>query len=61
MLIFSLTIYHYRWIKDTFRHADINKDGKVDFEEACKLLKKMNMIVDKSHAKKVFDVSKTKN
>ncbi|XP_072034254.1 1-phosphatidylinositol 4,5-bisphosphate phosphodiesterase delta-4-like isoform X2 [Amphiura filiformis] len=49
------------WIKETFRKADINQDGKVDFEETVKLLRKMNMIVDKSHAKKVFQTADRTN
>ena len=44
------------WIKEAFEKADRNQDGSVDFEECMKLLKKMNIKMDKSHAKVLFEV-----
>ncbi|XP_071792380.1 1-phosphatidylinositol 4,5-bisphosphate phosphodiesterase delta-4-like isoform X1 [Asterias amurensis] len=43
------------WIKEAFEKADRNQDGSVDFEECMKLLKKMNIKMDKSHAKVLFE------
>ncbi|XP_033104785.1 1-phosphatidylinositol 4,5-bisphosphate phosphodiesterase delta-1-like isoform X2 [Anneissia japonica] len=42
------------WIRDYFLKADTNKDGTLDFDECFKLLNKMNMKIDRSHAKKLF-------
>ncbi|XP_038047120.1 1-phosphatidylinositol 4,5-bisphosphate phosphodiesterase delta-4-like isoform X2 [Patiria miniata] len=43
------------WIREAFEKADRNQDGSVDFEECLKLLKKMNVKMDKNHAKKLFE------
>ncbi|XP_022111015.1 1-phosphatidylinositol 4,5-bisphosphate phosphodiesterase delta-4-like isoform X2 [Acanthaster planci] len=45
------------WIRETFEKADRNQDGSVDFEECMKLLKKMNVKMDKNHAKKLFETA----
>ncbi|XP_071942577.1 1-phosphatidylinositol 4,5-bisphosphate phosphodiesterase delta-1-like isoform X2 [Antedon mediterranea] len=50
------------WIRDYFLKADTNNDGTLDFDECFKLLKKMNMKIERSHAKHLFkeaDVKKS--
>ncbi|XP_072180700.1 1-phosphatidylinositol 4,5-bisphosphate phosphodiesterase delta-4-like [Diadema setosum] len=49
------------WIMDTFRQADVDQDGTVDFEESYKLLKKLNIKIEKVHAKRLFQVANTQS
>uniref|UniRef100_A0A9J8CF80 Phosphoinositide phospholipase C n=1 Tax=Cyprinus carpio carpio TaxID=630221 RepID=A0A9J8CF80_CYPCA len=38
------------WISDWFLKADLNKDGRINFKEAKKLLKMMNVDMNEEHA-----------
>uniref|UniRef100_A0A673HE76 Phosphoinositide phospholipase C n=1 Tax=Sinocyclocheilus rhinocerous TaxID=307959 RepID=A0A673HE76_9TELE len=38
-----------RWISDWFLKADLNKDGRINFKEAKKLLKMMNVDMNEEH------------
>uniref|UniRef100_A0ABM0M3I5 Phosphoinositide phospholipase C n=1 Tax=Saccoglossus kowalevskii TaxID=10224 RepID=A0ABM0M3I5_SACKO len=48
------------WIRDFFQKADRNGDGSLDFEEICKLLKDMNLKVDKRHVRRIFKAADTR-
>uniref|UniRef100_A0A672MZT5 Phosphoinositide phospholipase C n=1 Tax=Sinocyclocheilus grahami TaxID=75366 RepID=A0A672MZT5_SINGR len=39
-----------QWISDWFLKADLNKDGRINFKEAKKLLKMMNVDMNEEHA-----------
>ncbi|XP_073701389.1 1-phosphatidylinositol 4,5-bisphosphate phosphodiesterase delta-4 [Garra rufa] len=39
-----------QWISDWFMKADLNKDGRINFKEAKKLLKMMNVDMNEEHA-----------
>ena len=41
---------------DAFRQADVDRDGTVDFDESYKLLKKLNIKIEKVHSKRLFQV-----
>ncbi|XP_030830011.1 1-phosphatidylinositol 4,5-bisphosphate phosphodiesterase delta-1 isoform X3 [Strongylocentrotus purpuratus] len=47
------------WIMDAFRQADVDRDGTVDFDESYKLLKKLNIKIEKVHAKRLFQFANT--
>ncbi|XP_077997508.1 1-phosphatidylinositol 4,5-bisphosphate phosphodiesterase delta-4-like isoform X2 [Glandiceps talaboti] len=49
-----------KWIRDFFQKADRNNDGCIDFEEVCKLLKAMNLKIDKRHIRKCFEEADTR-
>ncbi|XP_070570895.1 1-phosphatidylinositol 4,5-bisphosphate phosphodiesterase delta-4-like isoform X2 [Ptychodera flava] len=48
-----------KWIREFFQKADRNNDGCIDFEEVCKLLKQMNLKIDKRHVRKCFQEADT--
>nr|XP_054753553.1 1-phosphatidylinositol 4,5-bisphosphate phosphodiesterase delta-4-like isoform X1 [Lytechinus pictus] len=48
------------WIMDAFRRADVNQDGTVDLDESVKLLKTLNIKIEKAHAKRLFQFANTK-
>ena len=53
----TFVTFNYRWLKDQFKEADKDNNGSLNFDECCTLLKQLNIKMDKSHAKKLFNVS----
>ncbi|KAG8236623.1 hypothetical protein J437_LFUL016455 [Ladona fulva] len=51
-----------RWLKNQFLKADLNKNGALNFDECCKLLKQLNVNADYQQTKKIFEkVNTNKN
>uniref|UniRef100_A0A9J7Z629 Phosphoinositide phospholipase C n=1 Tax=Cyprinus carpio carpio TaxID=630221 RepID=A0A9J7Z629_CYPCA len=46
-----------QWISDWFSKADLNKDGRINFKEAKKLLKMMNVDMNEEHASSLFKMA----
>ncbi|XP_067459092.1 1-phosphatidylinositol 4,5-bisphosphate phosphodiesterase delta-4 [Thunnus thynnus] len=46
-----------QWVCDWFQKADKNKDGKMNFKEARKLLKMMNVEMNEEHALHLFTMA----
>lgn len=45
------------WIEDAFKQADKDEDGGVDKREVSKLMKALNVDIDKDYMLALFDVS----
>ncbi|NXJ73961.1 PLCD4 phosphodiesterase, partial [Trogon melanurus] len=45
------------WIRDWFQKADKNKDGRMNFKEAQRLLKMMNVDMNEDHALRLFQAA----
>uniref|UniRef100_A0A8R1TTG3 Phosphoinositide phospholipase C n=1 Tax=Onchocerca volvulus TaxID=6282 RepID=A0A8R1TTG3_ONCVO len=46
-----------RWLLDNFRKADINKNGKLSFDEVLKLLKTLNLQISNEYARALYTQS----
>lgn len=47
------------WLRDQFKEADKDNNASLNFDECCALLKQLNIKMDKSHAKKLFNQANT--
>ncbi|KAK7086584.1 hypothetical protein SK128_001963 [Halocaridina rubra] len=47
------------WLRDQFKQADKDNNKALNFDEICSLLKNINLQMDKSHAKKLFNQANT--
>ncbi|EJW79117.1 hypothetical protein WUBG_09976 [Wuchereria bancrofti] len=45
-----------RWLLDNFRKADINKNGRLSFDEVLKLLKTLNLQISNEYARALYTV-----
>uniref|UniRef100_T1JBA8 Phosphoinositide phospholipase C n=1 Tax=Strigamia maritima TaxID=126957 RepID=T1JBA8_STRMM len=54
-LILIDLIRTYKWLKDHFRKADVDKSGALDFDECLRLLNQLNIEMDVFHARRIFN------
>ncbi|XP_042209036.1 1-phosphatidylinositol 4,5-bisphosphate phosphodiesterase delta-4-like isoform X2 [Homarus americanus] len=47
------------WLRKQFVEADKDNNGSLNFNECCSLLKQLNIKMDKTHAKKLFNQANT--
>lgn len=47
------------WLRKQFEEADKDDNGSLNFNECCNLLKQLNIKMDKTHAKKLFNQANT--
>ncbi|XP_071545060.1 1-phosphatidylinositol 4,5-bisphosphate phosphodiesterase delta-4-like isoform X4 [Panulirus ornatus] len=47
------------WLRSQFTEADKDNNGSLNFNECCALLKQLNIKMDKTHAKKLFNQANT--
>ncbi|XP_068245715.1 1-phosphatidylinositol 4,5-bisphosphate phosphodiesterase delta-4-like isoform X3 [Palaemon carinicauda] len=47
------------WLREQFNEADKDNNGSLNFDECCTLLKQLNIKMDKSNAKKLFNQANT--
>ncbi|XP_045600729.1 1-phosphatidylinositol 4,5-bisphosphate phosphodiesterase delta-4 isoform X3 [Procambarus clarkii] len=47
------------WLRQQFEEADKDNNGSLNFNECCTLLKQLNIKMDKTHAKKLFNQANT--
>ncbi|XP_066957865.1 1-phosphatidylinositol 4,5-bisphosphate phosphodiesterase delta-4-like isoform X5 [Macrobrachium rosenbergii] len=47
------------WLREQFNEADKDNNGSLNFDECSALLKQLNIKMDKSHAKKLFNQANT--
>jgi hypothetical protein len=47
----------YRWLKQQFQEADVDKNGSLNYEECLVLLKQLNVKLPGHTVKRMFDVS----
>lgn len=57
MTVLMLITWSCRWLRKQFEEADKDNNGSLNFNECCALLKQLNLKMDKTHAKKLFNVS----
>ncbi|CAN8004369.1 unnamed protein product, partial [Ixodes hexagonus] len=51
---------HERWLRDQFQKADVNRSGSLNFSECQNLLKQLNVSMDKSHCRALFNAANFK-